>query len=212
MSLAGTTNFNGMFITNPDLLLDTASTIISGGDWSIQFYYFTGQITINNRLFYVSDDSIGVVAYPDRKLYLYFNAQVGIQYFPLGITLGNTLKCYTFVRSGNNFYAYENGIKISSLLNVFTSIVLPVTTQYLCICPTQPNIISATNFISFYNLSLSDSYVLTYYQYIFNSSAPNLLLNIRGGMDYTNNGNIVETDLTKSSLVSVDLCSNTGGI
>jgi hypothetical protein len=211
MTLSGSTTFNGLFVANSNLLFDAATSIISGGDWTLQLYYTTSEYTNDVKLFYVSDDSIGVNISPiDRQLHLYFNSNDIITDVPLGIFVDDFFVCYTFVKSGNGFFAFRNGDLIYSDLSIFMNIIYSNSVDYLCISPTQPNYINQTNYINFWNIALSNSFVSNYYQFIYPNDSPGLLFNIRGDVDYTSNNNIVERDLINSSIITVDICANTG--
>ena len=213
MTLAGTTSFNGVYIKNENLLFDAATIIISNNDWSFQYYHKSPQYNTSVKIFYVSDDSFGVyVSEIDHKLYMYFNKAGNIRVtVPLNISSADTFKCYTFVKRIDDFYVFIDGNIVCNLPNIFSTRIYSSTVNYLCICPTSINYINSCNFMCFWSIALTNEFITKYFKYVYPNDSSSLIFNIRGDVDYTSNNNIVERDITSSSLVDVDVCANTGG-
>lgn len=212
MSIAGTLQFNGIYIKNSNLILDAGTIMNLDGDWTFQYYHNAPSYNNDVKLFYTSDNSIGVyVSTLDNKLYLYFNQISTVANIPLNILMSNVSKCYTFVKYNNDFIVYVDGNVACTLTNIFSTRIYSSIADYLCICPTDRGYINSCNFMCFWSIALSFNFIRDYYKYVYPNDSASLIFNIRGDVDYTSNNNIVERDLLTSSLVDVDVCANTGG-
>jgi len=209
MTLAGTTNFNGLYIHNDNLLLDPAYNIFTTA-WTLQFYYAAPTNTASNRLIYTADDNFYITILPNtNELQLnYRDSFDDLITHNLNTFVTIDFQCYTFIRENDKFTVMVDGVTEYTSATALADMTIPTPPAYVCLFPTVPGSNCKANFVQMYNITLTESYILQYYQYVFPNNAAGLVLNLRGDQDFTSNNNTVERDLANSSIITVDVLSS----
>lgn len=209
MTLAGISTFNGLFIHNNNLLIDIAYNILTSPDWTFQFYYASSTNNINNKLVYINDNSfiINLLANTNELQIVFKDIFDDYQTINLGVYADIRPKCYTFIKTGEKLNVLVNEIIMYTNITCFADLASANNPEYICIFPTIPNNTIMGNFVNFYNIALTTSFISQYYQYVFPNNSQNLLINIRGDQDYTSYNHTIERDLSNSAIVNIDVCA-----
>lgn len=230
MSLSSLSDWNGLLIHNLNPLYDPATFIGNKSDWSLSFYY-QGTPTGESELFYIGNDNtkyFGVKSLNTTgQLQIYFNNISGVNN---GLTSINTnlntsgsFKLYTFIKQGNSFKIYQGNpnpieLNITGFIynnpDLFVDFSPVANINYMCVGGSPLRVcgvdlsppFTATNFIQFFTVPLSNTFLTNYYRLIYENDGANLICNIRGETDYTTKGLIVERDIYNSDLNLVDVC------